>query len=494
MNFVDNITRYAMHLPDKAAIVDGDRAISYTEMYSMVAEAEGRLLAEGLAEGDRVGLTLRDDVSHLVLYLAAARLGIATMPLHWRSSVDEIDRSAAETGLRLLVTDVAHKSPIAVPALSFERRWLDTTAAAPNWSRAPAQDGDLMFTIAHSSGTTGRPVPAYLTHRMIASVNIRNVLNCGQPANRRYLNVTPLSFISSRNYCLYHFLGGSTVVLRPPWFSTDELVEMVRDLEINSLFLVPTTIRALLDLPPQAGVLFPDLDILTISAAETSAAEKRLIVDRITPNIVELYGTSVVGCISALQGFEIQTKADSVGRPAMASDVEIVGAAGQTLAPGETGLIRCLAPRDPPNPNVERDTPTGQPQPPEGWAWYYPGEVGYFDAEGYLYLKGRVSDIIIRGGVNIYPAEIEDVLRRHPAVREAAVVGKPDRALGEIVVAFVVGNDTVDATELRHFCRERLVADKVPAEIILVVDLPKTSVGKIRKRELAKRWDGRTNE
>jgi len=488
VNFVDNITRYAMHFAGNAAIVDGDRTISYAEMFAMIAEAEARLLAEGLAEGDRVGLTVRDDVSHLILYIAAARLGIATMSLDWRSSSEEIDRYATECGLRLLVTDRSHKTRTRVPALAFERRWLDTTTAAPDWQSAPAQGGDMLFTIALSSGTTGRPVPAFITHRMVTATQTRNVVNFGRPFNFRCLNVTPLSFIAARSYCLFHFLGASTVVLRRPLFSAKELVDMVRELEISSLFLVPTPIRALLDLPPLGdGVLFPSVKVLTISAAQTSAEEKRLIVERITPNVVELYGTSAVGNISVLHGFEVQTKAESVGRPTMGNEVHVVDSAGRPLPPGEVGLICCLAPSHLADLNVEHTPPADGPPPPTGWAWYYPGEIGQFDAEGYLYLKGRISDIIIRGGANVYPAEIEDVLHRHPAVREAAVVGKPDRALGEIVVAFVIAEDTVDADALRRHCRERLVADKVPTEFILVDDLPRTSVGKVRKHELARR-------
>jgi len=490
MNFVDQITRCAMNMPDKPAIVDRDRTISYCDMYSMIAETEGRLQDLGLTEGNRIGLAIRDDTSHLILCLAAARQGIATSSLDWRSSVTEINRIADAVKIRTLVTDEFHLSQSIVPVVDFERQWIDTTTEAPNWQMAPAQNGDLLFDIRLSSGTTGQPEPAFVSHRMQADIQNRYVFCLGKPANRRYLNVTSLAFSASRGFSLLQFLGGSTVILGPTIFAPGELVDMVRELEIDAVFLVPTIIRWLLDLPrPSGGVLFPNVDMMIMAASTMAGEEKRLAAERITSNIVELYGTSAIGTISALYGNEIHTKGESVGRPPMGIDVQVVDEAGLTLPPGEIGKIRCSAPTDLFAGNSEGRVTMDRNGDPDAPFWYYPGDVGYFDDEGYLFLKGRVSEVIIRGGVNVYPAEIEEVLMGHPAVVTAAVIGKPDNGLGEVVAAFVTGDEPMDPAILQQYCRKNLMSHKVPVEIIQVDEMPQTSVGKVRKNELAKRWE-----
>lgn len=490
MNFVDQITRFAMYKPDNPALINNRRTLSYRQFYAAMTWAEERILQAGLGPGDRVGLLFRDDMGLLIAILACGRIGVTAMPLEARSSAQEVRVHSDVAALTRIVVDRAATTEYALPVIAFASDWLDRAdwqESDADFGPARAQGGDRIFLITLSSGTTGRPVPSLRTHRHFSLLIASFVSNFGRPIGWRYLCMTSFDFSASRNFCLYGLMGGGVVHLHPPLFRPEDLVAEMQRLRIDAAFMVPTVIRWLLALePPEGGLLLPDIKSLVITGAMMSAREKRETVRRITPNLFEIYGTTVK-TITFLLPHEIEKKADSVGRPGSDPEVYIVDERGKPLGAGEIGRVRCAVPRWPPHASIESDTPADQPQPPHGFAWYYPGEVGFFDNDRYLHVKGRISDLIVRAGANVYPVEIEDVLMSHPGVVEAAVVGEADPVLGESVVAFVIVNQPVTAVDLRKYCRDRLVAYKVPGEIILVDDLPRTSGGKVRKNELTKR-------
>jgi len=490
MNFVDQITRFAMFKPDAPALVDRRRTLTYRGFYAAMATAEEILLQHGLKQGDRIGLSFRNDMSHLVLILAAGRIGVATLTLDSRSSVHEIALYQEIAGLTAIAGDHAVKTEDSIPVIGFDLDLLDRPDRTADFGPARAQGGDLMFVINLSSGTTGRPNPAFATHRVYSHSMCSTIAAFSQPVGRRYLCMTSFTFSATRNVCMFELLAGSALHLYPPLFNPQELVDEIRRLGIDSAFMVPTVIRWLLTLDaPADQPLFPNFKLLVIGGSMMSGREKRQAAKQLTPNIFEFYGTSVVSNLSILLPHEINEKADSVGRPGLLAETEVVDDSGRPLPAGQVGRVRCAAPRWPANPGIELDTPAEQPQPPRGMAWYYSGEIGSFDDDGYLYLKSRDSELIIRAGANVYPGEIEEVLMSHDAVVEAAVVGRPDAVLGESVVAFVTAASSISTEVLRRLCRERLVAYKRPEEIIIVDRLPKTAGGKVRKHVLKERWE-----
>jgi acyl-coenzyme A synthetase/AMP-(fatty) acid ligase len=489
MNFVDQITRLAKFKPDALAMVDRRRTLTYRDFYMAIPTAEDALLEFGLKEGDRIGLSFRNDMSHLVLILAAGRIGVATLTLDSRSSSQEIALYCYIADLTAIASDHAVRAEDGMPVIKFDSTLLDRPSRPADFGPARAQGGDLLFLINLSSGTTGRPNPAYATHRDYSHSRCTTIAAFSQPIGRRFLCMTSFTFTATRNLCLFELLAGSVLHFYPPLFSPQELVAEIHRQNINSAFMVPTVIRWLLTSEaPADQPLFPDFKFLIIGGAMMSGREKRLAAKRITPNIYEFYGTSVVSNMSILLPHELDEKADSVGRPGLLAETEVVDDCGLPLPAGQVGRVRCAAPRWPANPGIELDTPADQPQPPRNMAWYYPGEIGCFDDDGYLYLKSRDTDFIIRAGVNVYPGEIEDALMSHDVVVEAAVVGRPDKVLGESVVAFLTTAAPISPDVLRQHCRERLVAYKQPEEFIFVETLPKTAGGKVRKHILKKRW------
>jgi acyl-CoA synthetase (AMP-forming)/AMP-acid ligase II len=208
-------------------------------------------------------------------------------------------------------------------------------------------------------------------------------------------------------------------------------------------------------------------------------------VRQITPNLFEIYGSVGAGPISVLRPQDLAEHADSIGRPAPTWEIEIVDDEDRALTPSESGRLRLRGP------GLAAGVYSGSSgtSVAEGFrdGWYYTGDIAAFDAGGFLHLKGRASDVILRGGSNIYPDEIEAVLAEHPAVTAAGVVGRPAPELGEEVVAFVVADAAVDREQLLTHCRTRLTSYKIPAEIILVTELPMTSFGKVDRRQLRSR-------
>ena len=201
----------------------------------------------------------------------------------------------------------------------------------------------------------------------------------------------------------------------------------------------------------------------------------------LTRGFFDNYGASGCGPVTFLSAAEIENHADSVGRAVPQTQVEVVDDKGRPCAAGEIGLLRCRGPAVAQG-FCNATSDSGGELFEDGW--YYPGELGSLDGDGFIYLAGRASDLILRGGINIYPVEIEQVLMRHPAVREAAVVGAPSPEYGEDVVAFVQSTAPVVERDIMETCRRYLSSYKVPSLIVILDELPKNPAGKVLKQEL----------
>lgn len=250
---------------------------------------------------------------------------------------------------------------------------------------------------------------------------------------------------------------------------------------VTKAFLVPTTVRWLLNLPEQDRALLPNLQIWGCGTAFLSADEKREAARRIAPNMVAGYSTSGTGSISSLKAAEYADHGDTVGRPFLMMKVEIVDGQGRPVSQGESGRVRVQGP------GVSRSyfgNPASDSDEGAHGDWFYTGELGALDESGYLSLHGRSSSLIVRGGANVYPEEVEQVILTHDAVIEAAVIGRPSPDLGEEVVAAVVAKQSVSTAEILSLCRKQLSSYKVPVEVRIVPDLPKTTSGKVKRREV----------
>jgi acyl-CoA synthetase (AMP-forming)/AMP-acid ligase II len=369
---------------------------------------------------------------------------------------------------------------------------IETVALTQAWHRSVAAHGgkggfvrrrEQPLLLSLSSGTTGTPKGPMVTHGHALNRLFIYTISLTFNEADRFITATPLYFGGARYMTMAYLFMGATVVVCPPPYEPEELVRAVNDQRITSLFLVPTLLRRLLEMPKRSLPLLPTLRLLISSGASLYPDERRRIMRELSPNFFNFYSSSEGGGISLLRPEHPDEVSLSVGLVVFGAEVQIIDEQHKEVAPGTVGAIRyrggAVAESYYRNPQESatafRD------------GWYYPGDLGRFDADGFLYLTGRAKDMIIRGGVNIYPAEIEQTLIAHPAVAEAAVVGWPSRERGEEIAAFVVCRASVSEHDLIEHCRQSLAPYKIPKGIFLLDELPKSGLGKVLKPALAER-------
>lgn len=491
MNLSDAIETNARRRPDHPAIIRRDGgAITYREYAQSVQSWATTLATDGIGSSDIVGVNLKDTPDHLVALYAIARAGAAILPMDWRWTTEEKSRIAGFFGAKAVLSErddqflEAGGSWANVP---IDDVWQQRVLTSDPIGSPPASD-DPDLVLALSSGTTGTPKGPMISHRQFLARFLIYLISIGFSERDRYLCATPLYFGGCRGYSLCTLYAGGTILMHPPPYEPSDLLSFANEHRATRLFLVPTLLRRLLTLDggtPDAP-LFDSLELLFSTGAVLHAEERAELMQRFCSRYLNFYGSTDGGGCSALMWDDPVDVAGSVGRPVFGATLEIVDEADQPAPVGEVGRIRYRHPGT--ASGYYNDAAASCDAFREGW--YYPGDLGWVDENGYLFLAGRESDMIIRGGANIYPAEIEHVLTLHPAVHEAAVVGWPSREFGEEIAAFIVpaaGKALENGEALIAYCREHLAPYKAPRTVFVLDALPKSGVGKVLKPELVER-------
>ena len=486
MNLTDPIFRHARMQPHTAALIDGERTITYSALADVVMRTAGHLVALGVNRGDQVGLCLKDDWQHVMAFLAVIRMGAVAVQMDWRSRPAEKARIADAFALKLLVALPESSFAAPCPSATVDRAWDSCVAAAKPAPDVP-QDWQAPAAILASSGTTGLPKFTLATHLQL-------YLHCAVshevvPASSRHrcLITLPLYFSAGRMRCLAHLIRGDTLILYPALFTAEEFVEVVYQHKVSASFVVPSVVRQLLPIAAEGKRLFPDLDVFVCSGAPLFADEKREALRSISAKFHEVYGNTAIGGLSVLRPEDIIDRPASVGRPFSLVEVEVVNDDDRPVGPEIPGRLRCRGPGlTTPIPGLNQRSSAEDFR--EGW--HYPGNVAALDELGYIYLQGRTSDVIFRGGAKIFPAEVEAVLQGHEAVAEAAVVGSASSDHQQELIAYVVARRELAPGELLAYCRTQLTAYKVPRDIHIVPELPRNSSGKLDRRAVLQRAAG----
>jgi len=478
VNLAQIIALHGRYRADVPAIEAGERIVTYGALDLMVRRLVTRLKRGGVGQGDLVGLWLRDTPEHVAAMLAVARLGATMLPMDWRWTPVEAARIFARFPVAALVMEEDLQPPEGLMALVL------TDLAAETPDQSPPASADWPFLYSLSSGTTGESKAVVTDHGCMLVRATNNIIGLSLQQRERYLLAIPMVFGGARVSALAHLVLGATVVLFPTLFEPPELVEGLAMRRIDTVYLTPTSARALLKLPlPATGPLLAVLRRLVITGAKLHPEERRQIRARLCPRIYEVYGSISTGPLVYSDNADHEMAPEAIGRPFMGLEVEIVDDEGGPLPPGESGWLRA---RGPSMASAMVGTlGRGDERIEDGWV--YPGDLGRFDAAGYLYLEGRGSEVIKRAGATIHAAEIERVLASHPDVIESAVVGAPDPELGETVVAFVVLRTPVEPKALTMHCRRQLTPYKVPRRFVVLDALPRNPNGKVLKRELLQR-------
>lgn len=479
MSVVGPILRFGTTRGEAHALVTGERAVTYGEFAGLVLRTAAHLAAHGMKRADRIGLCLRDGPDHLLALLAVAQLGATAVPLDWRAPPAENARLIAGLGLACVLVEKGARGVEGCPSLAVDADWQRAVARADPATGSPATWHDP-FVISATSGSTGSPKFTIMTHWQFyfAVVAMWELMRLA--GRHRYLNTLPLYYSGGRNSCLAHLLRGDCVVLYSSLFTPAEYVDVVNRQLVTVAAVVPSMVRQLLGAAGDAPLL-PALSAFFCTGAPLHPEEKRQAVRGLSPQFHERYGTAETLAISVLRPIDLADRADSVGQPHSLAEIEIVDDADRPLPNGATGRLRFRAP--------------GMASPLPGSAatanfrdgWFYPGETGRLDEAGYIFLRGRTAEIIIRSGAKVFPGEVEAVLVEHPGVLDAAVLGQAGADGEEAVVAFVVPRGEVAAGDLLAHCRIRLAPHKVPRRFHIVDGLPKNTAGKIDKTVLAAR-------
>lgn len=481
MSLADALDIHARARPTHPALVDGELRLTHAEFAARVRRMAAWLLGVGLPGDQPVGVCLRDTAQHVVALYALARAGIPILPLDARWTAEEQRNVATHFGASLILVEPE------MPALPGLRCAVPEEGpdAVASGLRFPS-DPDAPFVLSLSSGTTGRPKGPLITHAHFLARFRTHWINLGLNGRDRFVSATPLYFGGGRTFAMSVLYSGGTVILRPPPCTPEELVACVAAHRATSLFLVPTQFRRLLALDDVALAPLRGLNLLLSSGAPLSEDERFAIRDRLCPNFFEYYASTEGGGVSLLAPGDLEAHGGSVGRPVFGVEVGVVDQSGEALPAGQTGLLRYRGP----------GCATGYHRDPDASSeafrdgWFYPGDLAWVDAEGFVTLRGRQKDMIIRGGINIYPADIEAALNAHPDVAESAAVGIPSAEFGEDIVAFVCLARTASAEALLAFARERLPRPKWPLRVIVVEEMPRNSAGKILKQALAQHCKG----
>jgi long-chain acyl-CoA synthetase len=467
--------------------------VSALEFERQVRRAATGLERLGVSEGDVLCIMQHNKPAFLEAVFAARLLGAYWCPINWHYKAEEAGWILQDSGAKALVIDPALRSQIAAgiaAGVAVIDDWAGFTKDLPLWSGAARTPGPMM---PYTSGTTGRAkgvrrVPQSPEQAKLLQEDLARVL--GIEAGMRALHPAPLYHSAPSSYAVQCMLSGELMVLEER-FDAERALALIEQHRLTHAYLVPTMYVRLLRLPAETKKRY-DLSSIRFVASTGSpcpAEVKRAMIEWWGPVFNESYAASELGYVTAISSGEALRKPGAAGRPFGRATVRILDHDGRELPQGKVGLIYARQPAYPDftynnNPQARRQI--------ERDGLLSLGDMGFIDEDGYLYVCDRASDMVISGGVNIYPAEIEAALAMMPGVRDCAVFGIPDEEFGEALAAAVQCEPgfTLQAEEVRRYLAERIASYKVPRIITFHDELPREESGKIFKRRLrAPYWE-----
>ncbi|HEX5116793.1 MAG TPA: AMP-binding protein [Pseudonocardiaceae bacterium] len=477
------LSRYGVDSGRTALVHDG-RTVSYPELKVAVQRACALLRAHGARPGDHVALLLRNSPEYVVWQLAALCSGTPMAALNPMSSRPDQEFVLADAEATLLVNgdDQAEAAAaMGYPTVPASSCWDDAVdyGPLPDDVSEPADIACLSYT----GGTTGRPKGVVQTHEMLRQVVLMELAEWPWPRPPRFVAATPLSHGAGFFVLPTLLLGG--LVITTSGGGAVNLADVVRTTGATVTFLVPSLMHSILAQVDDPKTAFASLALTVYGASPIAPGDLVRCVDVFGPNLVQLYGQTESPMILTTLRPEDHDVADparlrSCGLPSIGATVVLLDEDDRPVATGDVGEICARGPLVMP----------GYWHRPEETAaalrsgWLHTGDLGVTDADGYLTIVGRKKDMIITGGFNVYPKEVEAALLEHPAVADASVFGVSDAAWGERVVAAVVVTGDVDLDEVKAFVRERKGPVQTPKDIVVVPDIPLTAVGKPDKPAL----------
>ncbi len=492
------------HYGQKTALRHCGDDTSFATLDARASRIANGLAAAGIARGDRIAYLGKNHPAYYELLFGAAKAGVVMVPINWRLADPEITWLINDAVPKLIVAgDGFHARlqalPLATPPV------LLSLTDYPIW-RDGHDDRDPRITVEpeevavqlYTSGTTGRPKGAMLTHRNL--LVLRTLPPGDQPEWNRFtdddvsLIVMPVFHIGGTGYGIQTLAAGATGLVVQE-FDAGEVLRFIVEERLSKIFVVPSALQMLVRHPRAASTDYSRIRTILYGASPIPLPLLREAMAVFGCGFVQMYGmTETSGTVCALPPEDHDPAGNvrmaSAGRPLASVEIRILDAAGQPLPPGKTGEIAIRSPLVMAG-YWNRPDATAEALSEDGW--FRSGDAGALDADGYLYVQDRLKDMIVSGGENVYPAEVEGALFEHPAIAEVAVIGVPSDKWGEEVKAVVVASAgvVIDPAEVIDWARSRIAGYKVPKSIEVVGALPRGPTGKILRRELrAPYWHG----
>ena len=487
-NIPELLRQRASVSPDKVFLLSeaDKRQFTYREFEAAVRRVAGMLAAHGVGKGDVVSLLLPNSAEYIIAYFACWQLGALAGPVNGHLKAQEIEYVVSNSEAKLMLVNSEFLGKVEtsrVPRVVFDSvSERDQNFKEEKTNQITEEDEAIII---YTSGTTGKPKGCLLTHGNVIA-NARQISKwLGFSEKDRLLTIMPLFHMNAVSVTTMSALyaGGSTVV--SPKFSASRFWQIVSDYQITSFGSVATMLSMLLSTYPDGvpeGLQTDQLRFAMCGSAPVPAEILRRFEETFNCLVVEGYGLSESTCRSTFNPPDQRRRPGSCGLP-IGNEMRVVDEDDRDVPEGELGEIVLRGE------NILKGYFKNEAATATAFrnGWFHTGDIGYRDADGFYYIVDRKSDMIIRGGENIYPREIDEVLYQHPQVAAAAVIGVPDELYGEEVAAVVVLKPEAKTSEQEviEFCKARLADYKCPKTVRFVDDIPKGPTGKLLKRELA---------
>jgi len=498
LTIIEGIEYFGRAMSSSPAWSDGPETVTFGAMKARSDRAASALIGLGIERGRHVAVLLDNQLHSPEVIAAIAKAGLVIVPLNTHSTAAEISVLLARCDAAAVITEAKYADRVSaaaashMPSFAFSvdradgyRSWDDLIESEGVPGRLPDLNEMDTFCVSFTGGTTGQPKGVMLNHRSRALTFHYMALDFNLGPGRRSINATPLYHGAGMAYG-YGFMNAGVHVQTMRKWDPEHLLELVRTHRPNQLFLVPSQIsdlRALgVDRMRDAG--FHTIETSFSTAAPLPHELKTWFVEEF-PEIVfaDVYGGTEAGVVSVLKTPELTRRERSAGPPWFMTEVKLLDEQGNEVAPGESGELFSRSPYlfngylDDPEQTAEVSTADG---------FVTAGDIAVQDEDGYLYIVDRAKDMIISGGVNVYPREVEELMHQHPAVSDVAVVGLPHERWGEEIVAIVVPAPGIelDPTALTEYCASTLSKFKVPKRFLVRDTLERTVTGKLQKNQL----------
>lgn len=513
--YADIVYRNALLYPNKEAFKCGSETLTFSEFNTNVNQLIHALLSKGVKKGDVLGILSWNCLEYAVVYGAAMKGGFIASPFNPRLKEDELDYiiNYSETNTLFMGLELLDIVGSLRPRLSKIKNFISFKDAGPDMfdyrdllNAHPEKEPDVRVEeldpvfIFYTSGTTGIPRGALYTHDRAMDDTRRSVIALSLEHEARQIQVMPLFHVGgTKNFWAYYFVGGSNVIMPQTSFDPAATLKAIQDEKATDIHIVPTHLASFLGLSDVDQYDLNSLKRMFYAASPMPFELLKQGMEKWGPIFIQAYGSSEDGPYVTVLSREQHNVLDgapqeqrvlaSAGLPLIGVHVRIVDGGGEDLAPCEIGEIivhsKAIMQELWRKPDETRETVVD--------GWVHTGDMGHYDEQGFIYIDDRKKDMIISGGENIFPREIEEILYQHPAVEEASVIGIPDPYWVEKVHAVVVLKQDASTREeeLVDFCKNRLASFKAPKSVEFVDTLPKSPAGKILKRQLREKyWEG----